>query len=148
MGISYQLHTKSSQYPNNWVIGIVIRKKTKVKGIITNPSTTLLQKELLTTHKKLKKKDKTVVTTYSIEPDTITNKTYHVHIQQYFTDYHNLLNIYSNYIGGSEWSNEIKEYRPIVNCYGKYGEVELYMIDEEIGHLGYINKHNSSLTLV
>jgi len=122
------------------VIGVMIRKKGKSKGMTTNPSYTLLEKEILTTHKKLKKVDKSVITTYSIEVDNSSKRAYHIHILLKYTNEQNYKNVLSKYIGGESWNKTIEDYGTIEYCNGKWGEVVLHEIYDEKGFTSYMSK--------
>lgn len=127
------------------VIGVMIRKKGNWKGIMTNPSYTVLEKEMLTTHKKGKKKDKSIITTYSLERDPFNKKSYHIHCIIHYSNKETLKEVFQNYIGGENWKTTIRDFIPIEYCSGKWGEVVLHEIYDEKNFTGYMSKMNCGI---
>jgi len=112
-----------------------------------NPTEGILKKQIRTLHKKLKKNDKDLTTTYVIEKD---NKwKFHSHLLINFTDEKNLHSQLSRFIGGVSWNEKESGLYPIKQCCGKYGEVETHYIYDETEFIcNYMNKTEQTKTLV
>ncbi len=129
-------------------IGIQIRKiDINENGKKYNPTTNNLHKQLKTLHRKLKKKDENLLTTYSIEKDNHKGN-FHSHLLIHYKDKDNLYNELSRFIGGSIWKERKEGFNTICGCYGKYGEVDTHYIYDEDGFINYMNKHEQSITLI
>ena len=129
-------------------IGIVIRKiNKKENGKTENPSTFNLHKQIKTLHKKLKKKDKDIITNYVIEKDTQKGK-YHSHLLIQYNDKDNLYNQLSRFIGGNVWDERKEGFDTIYSCNGKYGEIDTHYIYDEVGFFDYMNKKEISEVLI
>jgi hypothetical protein len=130
------------------VIGVTIRKIDRNDlGMISNPNMELLSKQILNLHRKTKKIDR-IVTEYVIESDNHKGK-YHTHLLIHFNDSDNLHNQLSRFVGGNVWESK----KDVINdkiekCYGKWGEIEIHQIYDEIGFRNYMNKHGISKTLI
>lgn len=105
----------------------------------------LLDKEILTLHKKLKKKD-SVTTYFSTEKDPQKGK-YHTHLLIQYNDGDNLYNQLNRFIGGNTWVNEKKGLDEVKINDGKWGEVHTHNIYDENRFIGYMNKHELTKTL-
>ena len=128
--------------------GITVRKINKLEGgTIVHPSKKELKKQITTLHKKLQKNDSNVTTEYSIEQDTHKAK-YHSHLLVRYTDESNLFNQLERFIGGSGWDNRIEGFSKVTYCDGKYGEVDVIRIYDEVGYRNYMNKSTPTRTLV
>ena len=75
-------------------IGVMIRRRSR-----TNKK--LLDKEIITLHSKLKKKD-TITTHYTTEKD-YSKGNYHTHLIIQYNDDENLHNQLNHFIGGNTW---------------------------------------------
>lgn len=129
-------------------IGIMIRKKNySDNGKIQHPTRKNLQKQFNTLHKKLKKKDKDLITDYVIERDNHKGK-FHSHLLIQYSDKNNLFNQLSRFIGGNTWNERIEGFETICGCLGKYGEVDTHYIYDEVEFLNYMNKYEQSETLI
>ena len=119
-------------------IGIMIRRRKR-----TNKK--ILDKEILTLHRKLKKRD-TVITHYSTEKD-YTKGNYHTHLMIEHNDDKNLYNQLNNFIGGNCWESENSGLDEIKINNGKWGEIHTHNIWDELRFKGYMNKHKQLKTL-
>ena len=129
-------------------IGVMIRKINKSEnGIKSNPSKQQLRKQVLTLHKKLKKSDKDISTTYVIEKDT-HKRHYHIHLLIRHMNSDNLNTQLSKFIGGNTWGYKEDTLEPIKTCQGKYGEVDTHYIYDETIFTNYMNKQDQTLTLI
>ncbi|MDX8341210.1 hypothetical protein SLH46_18570 [Draconibacterium sp. IB214405] len=128
-------------------IGVLIRKwNYGFNGKKHNPSRKNLNKQILTLHRKLKKKDN-IYTEYSIEKDPDTSR-YHVHLIIHYNYENNLNNRLSNFIGGTEWRIRTNTKGSFNECNGKYGFVHTDNLRDELKYREYINKYELSTTLV
>jgi hypothetical protein len=143
MGILYLKRIKKMNY-----LGVTIRKiNINENNKKQNVSPRTLSKEILTLHRKLKKLDKKITTTYVIEKDNHMSK-YHAHLMINYEDKLNLYNQLSRFIGGNIWEERKERLDTINGCSGKYGEVDTHFIYDEIGFLEYLNKTEQTKTLV
>jgi len=131
-------------------IGIKIRKKDiQENGKKLNPTRKNLSKQIKTLHRKLKKNDKDLTTTYVIEKDKYQIGKYHIHLLVNYKDKENLYNQLSRYIGGNIWEEKEDRYNVIYGCNGRYGEVDTHSIYDEIGFINtYMNKTQQTETLI
>lgn len=130
-------------------IGIMIRKKDYGdNGKIQFLSRKNLNKQINTLHKKLKKKDKDLTTTYVIEKDKNHRGKFHTHLLIHFTDEKNIYNQLSRFIGGNSWEERKEGFDKIYGCFGKYGEVDTHYIYDETEFKNYMNKTELTETLV
>ena len=128
-------------------IGIMIRKWDYTEnGKHINPSKKNLKRQILTLHRKLKKKDK-IWTEYSIEKDRDGNKN-HIHLLLHYTDKENLYHQLSRFIGNGEWNKREMGLNVFDECNGKYGLIHTEPIEDEWKYRGYINKKEQSTTLI
>jgi REP element-mobilizing transposase RayT len=128
-------------------IGIMIRKWDYTeKGKHINPSKKNLKRQILTLHRKLKKKDK-IWTEYSIEKDIEGNKN-HIHLLLHYTNKGNLYQHLSRFIGNGEWKKREMGLNFFDECNGKYGLIHTEPIENEWKYRGYINKKEQSTTLI
>jgi hypothetical protein len=128
-------------------IGIMIRKwDYDEKGIHINPSKRNLKRQLLTLHRKLKKRDK-VWTEYSIEKDE-NSKRNHIHLILHYTDKENLYQHLTQFIGNGEWKKREMGLSVFDECNGRFGLIHTEPIEDEWKYRGYINKKETSTTLV
>jgi len=149
MGISY---LKTTTTMNS--LGVSIRKiSISKRGRKKNISSKDYKKQILTLHRRLKKIDKEMTTSYVVERDNNHKRKFHMHLLINYTDKTNLYNQLSRFIGGNIWQ-EKKEglerkdgFDTIYGCNGKYGEVDTHYIYNEIGFLNYMNKYEQSKTL-
>ena len=129
-------------------IGVMIRKKNyDDKGKIQNPTRKNLHKQFQTLHRKLKKNDKNLITNYVIEKDNHKGK-FHSHLLIHYTDKNNLYNQLSRFIGGNLWNERKEGYYTIYGCNGKFGEVDIHPIYDEVKFMNYLNKYEQSNTLI
>jgi len=129
-------------------LGIMIRKiNISEKGIKSHPTKQQLKKQILTLHKKLKKSDKDLSTTYVIEKDNHKYQ-YHIHLLIKHTNSDNLNKQLLRFIGGNTWEDKKDSLDPIKICKGKYGEVNSHYIYDETDFINYMNKHDQTLTLI
>ena len=143
MGISY---LKTTTTMNS--LGVTIRKISISKGgRKENISSKDYNKQILTLHRKLKKIDKKMTTSYVVERDNHKNK-FHMHLLINYTDKTNLYNQLSRFIGGNAWKERKEGLDTIYGCNGKYGEVDTHYIYNEIGFINYMNKYEQSKTLI
>jgi len=119
-------------------VGIMIRRRKR-----TNKK--ILDKEILTLHRKLKKRD-TVITHFTTEKD-YTKGNYHTHLMIEHNDDKNLYNQLNNFIGGNCWESENSGLDEIKINNGKWGEVHTHNIWDELRFKGYMNKHKQLKTL-
>ena len=119
-------------------IGIMIRRRKR-----TNKK--ILDKEILTLHRKLKKRD-TVITHFTTEKD-YTKGNYHTHLMIEHNDDKNLYNQLNNFIGGNCWESENSGLDEIKINNGKWGEIHTHNIWDELRFKGYMNKHKQLKTL-
>ena len=143
MGISYLKTTKTMNF-----IGVTIRK-INISGRGKKESITpkIYNKQILTLHRKLKKLDEKISTTYVIERDNHKNK-FHAHLLINYENENNIYNQLSRFIGGNIWKEREERLQTIYGCYGKYGEVDTHLIYDEKGFTGYLNKHEQINTLI
>lgn len=127
-------------------IGVMIRKWDYVNNRSTNPSRKNLDKQILTLHQKLQKKDK-VYTEYSIEKDC-DKRRYHTHLIIHYNDEQNLYNELSRYIGGTEWKKRESGLDTFNECNGRYGLIHTEPILNEHKYRDYINKKQSITSLI
>ena len=128
-------------------IGIMIRKwDFNKKGNHINPSKKNLKRQILTLHRKLKKGDK-VYTEYSIEKDKEGNKN-HINIILHYTDKEYLYQNLSRFIGDGKWKKREIGLDVFDECNGKYGMIHTEPIVDEWKYRGYINKNETSTTLI
>ena len=143
MGISY---LKTTTTMNS--LGVTIRKiSISKRGRKENISSKDYNKQILTLHRKLKKIDKKMTTSYVVERDDNKNK-FHMHLLTNCTDKTNLYNQLSRFIGGNVWQERKEGLDTIYGCNGKYGEVDTHYIYNEIGFINYMNKYEQSKTLI
>ena len=119
-------------------VGIMIRRRKR-----TNKK--ILDKEILTLHRKLKKRD-TVITHFTTEKD-YTKGNYHTHLMIEHNDDKNLYSQLNNFIGGNCWESENSGLDEIKINNGKWGEVHTHNIWDELRFKGYMNKHKQLKTL-
>jgi hypothetical protein len=128
-------------------IGIMIRKwDINENGKHINPSKKNLKRQILTLHRKLKKRD-TVFTEYSIEKDKDLRRN-HIHIIIHFRNKKNLYQQLSKFIGNGEWKKREIGLDVFDECNGKYGLIHTEPIEDEWKYRGYINKKETSTTLI
>jgi hypothetical protein len=128
-------------------IGIMIRKWDYTeKGNPINPSKKNLKRQILTLHRKLKKGD-IVFTEFSIEKDKDGNRN-HIHLILHYTDKENLYHHLSRFIGNGEWKRREIGLNVFDECNGKYGLIHTELIEDEWKYRGYINKKETTTTLV
>jgi hypothetical protein len=128
-------------------IGIMIRKWDYTdKGKPINPTKKNLKKQIMTLHRKLKKEDQ-IFTEYSIEKDNDGNRN-HIHIILHYTNEENLYKHLAKFIGNGEWKKRKIGIDQFDECSGKYGMVHTQPIDDEWSYRNYINKIESSTTLI
>lgn len=128
-------------------IGITIRKwDYSEKGRYINPPKKILKRQILTLHRKIKKKDK-VWTEYSIEKDK-DGRRYHIHIILHYTDKENLYKHLARYVGNGEWKIREVGLDIFDECNGKYGLIHTKTIEDEWSFRGYINKEDLTTTLI
>jgi hypothetical protein len=113
-------------------IGIMIRRRSR-----TNKK--LLDKQILTLHKKLKKNDN-IITHYSTEKDYLKGN-YHSHLLIQYNNDKNLYNELNRFIGGNVWNKDYEGLDEIKINNGKWGEIHTHNIWDEVGFKGYINKN-------
>jgi len=143
MGISYIKTTTTMDS-----LGVTIRKISISKGgRKENISSKDYNKQILTLHRKLKKIDKEMTTSYVVERDNHKNK-FHMHLLIIYTDKNNLYNQLSRFIGGNIWKERKEGLDTIYGCNGKYGEVDTHYIYNEIGFINYMNKEGLTKTLI
>lgn len=126
-------------------IGVMIRKWDYYNKKSINPSRKNLDKQILTLHKKIQKKDK-IHTEYSIEKDTDKRK-YHTHLIIHYNDKQNLYNELSRFIGGTEWKKRESGLDTFDECSGTYGLIHTESIHDEQKYRDYINKNQSIKSL-
>lgn len=119
-------------------IGVMIRRRSR-----TNKK--LLDKQILTLHKKLKKNDN-IITHYSTEKDYLKGK-YHSHLLIQYNDDKNLYNELNKFIGGNSWEVDKNGLDEIKINNGIWGEIHTHNIYDEVGFIGYMNKHEITKTL-
>jgi hypothetical protein len=128
-------------------IGIMIRKWDYTeKGNHINPSKKNLKRQILTLHRKLKKGDK-VYTEYSIEKDNDGNRN-HIHIILHYSDKENLYQNLSRFIGDGKWKKREMGLDIFDECNGKYGLIHTEPIEDEWKYRNYLNKKESTMTLI
>lgn len=113
-------------------IGIMIRRRSR-----TNKK--LLDKQILTLHKKLKKNDN-IITHYSTEKDYLKGR-YHSHLLIQYNNDKNLYNELNRFIGGNVWNKDYEGLDEVKINNGKWGEIHTHNIWDEVGFKGYINKN-------
>lgn len=113
-------------------IGIMIRRRSR-----TNKK--LLDKQILTLHKKLKKNDD-IITHYSTEKDYLKGN-YHSHLLIQYNNDKNLYNELNRFIGGNVWNKDYEGLDEVKINNGKWGEIHTHNIWDEVGFKGYINKN-------
>jgi len=113
-------------------IGIMIRRRSR-----TNKK--LLDKQILTLHKKLKKNDN-IITHYSTEKDYLKGN-YHSHLLVQYNNDKNLYNELNRFIGGNVWNKDYEGLDEVKINNGKWGEIHTHNIWDEVGFKGYINKN-------
>lgn len=113
-------------------IGIMIRRRSR-----TNKK--LLDKQILTLHKKLKKNDN-IITHYSTEKDYLKGN-YHSHLLIQYNNDKNLHNELNRFIGGNVWDKDYEGLDEVKINNGKWGEIHTHNIWDEVGFKGYINKN-------
>jgi len=144
MGISY---LKTTTTMNS--LGVTIRKISISKGgRKENISSKDYNKQILTLHRKLKKIDKEMTTSYVVERDNKHKRKFHMHLLINYTDKTNLYNQLSRFIGGNTWQERKEGLDTIYGCNGKYGEVDTHYIYNEIGFINYMNKEGLTKTLI
>ena len=144
MGISY---LKTTTTMNS--LGVTIRKiSISKRGRKENISSKDYNKQILTLHRKLKKIDKKMTTSYVVERDNRHKRKFHMHLLINYTDKTNLYNQLSRFIGGNAWKERKEGLDTIYGCNGKYGEVDTHYIYNEIGFINYMNKYEQSKTLI
>ena len=119
-------------------IGIMIRRRNR-----TNKK--LLDKEIITLHSKLKKKD-TITTHYTTEKD-YSKGNYHTHLIIQYNDDKNLYNQLNKFIGGNTWKVNKSGLDEVKINNGKWGEIHTHPLWNEEGFKGYMNKHELTKTL-
>ena len=105
----------------------------------------LLDKEIITLHSKLKKKD-TITTHYTTEKD-YSKGNYHTHLIIQYNDDKNLYNQLNNFIGGNTWKVNKSGLDEVKINNGKWGEIHTHPLWNEDGFRGYMNKHELTKTL-
>jgi hypothetical protein len=144
MGTSY---LKTTTTMNS--LGVTIRKISISKGgRKENISSKDYNKQILTLHRKLKKIDKKMTTSYVVERDNRHKRKFHMHLLINYTDKTNLYNQLSRFIGGNIWKERKEGLDTIYGCNGKYGEVDTHCIYNEIGFINYMNKDGLTKTLI
>lgn len=113
-------------------IGVMIRRRSR-----TNKK--LLDKQILTLHKKLKKNDN-IITHYSTEKDYLKGN-YHSHLLIQYNNDKNLYNELNRFIGGNVWNKDYEGLDEVKINNGKWGEIHTHQIWDEVGFKGYMNKH-------
>lgn len=99
----------------------------------------LLDKQILTLHKKLKKNDD-IITHYSTEKDYLKGN-YHSHLLIQYNNDKNLYNELNRFIGGNVWNKDYEGLDEVKINNGKWGEIHTHNIWDEVGFKGYINKN-------
>jgi hypothetical protein len=126
-------------------IGIRLRKINVTKsGSVHSTSKKNIKKQILTLHRKIKKKDE-IKTEYVIEKDDQKGR-YHSHLVIHYNDENNLYNQLNRFIGGSTWISENSGFDEVKTNNGKWGEVSLHNLYDVDGFIGYMNKYNPSET--
>jgi len=127
-------------------IGVMIRIiYVSEHGNVHSPSKKNIKKQLLTLHRKIKKRDD-IKTHYSIEKDNHKGR-YHTHLVIYYNDEKNLYNQLNRFIGGDTWISENSGFDEVKENKGKWGEISLHNLYDVDGFIGYMNKDNPSETL-
>ena len=119
-------------------IGIMIRRRNR-----TNKK--LLDKEIITLHSKLKKRD-TITTHYTTEKD-YSKGNYHTHLIIQYNDDKNLYNQLNHFIGGNTWEVDKSGLDEVKINNGKWGEIHTHHLWDENGFNRYMNKHELTKTL-
>ena len=119
-------------------VGIMIRRRKR-----TNKK--ILDKEILTLHRKLKKRD-TVITHFTTEKD-YTKRNYHTHLIIEHNDDRNLYNQLNHFIGGNCWESDKSGLDEVKINNGIWGEIHTHNIWDEKGFKGYMNKYELIKTL-
>ena len=100
-------------------IGIMIRRRNR-----TNKK--LLDKEIITLHSKLKKRD-TITTHYTTEKD-YSKGNYHTHLIIQYNDDKNLYNQLNHFIGGNTWEVDKSGLDEVKINQGKWGETPIFFV--------------------
>ena len=119
-------------------IGIMIRRKKRINK-------KLLNKEIITLHRKLKKNDD-IITHFSTEKD-YSKGNYHTHLIIKHNDDKNLYNQLNNFIGGNIWEVDKSGLEEVKINNGKWGEIHTHNLYNEVGFMGYMNKYELTKTL-
>ena len=120
--------------------GITIRRKELL-------SKKVLNKQILTIHKRLKKNKNKVITYYKHERDQVNTKL-HSHLCILTEDKERLKDILSRFIGSEEWLDNNNSYKGL-DANGKWGEIHLHeMYDDGVGFINYIDKYETARVLV
>lgn len=127
-------------------VGVVIRKVIiSEQGKVRLPTIKNIKKQLLTLHRKIKKKDE-IKTEYIIEKDDKKGK-YHTHLIIHYNDENNLYNQLNRFIGGSTWISENSGFDEVKMNNGKWGEVRIHnLYDIDRFKKYYMDKYNPSET--
>ena len=129
-------------------LAVLIRKWDKDKnGKFLVPTRKLLQKQILTLHKKLKKCDNEIVTEYSIEKD-IDRNSLHIHLIIKFQNKISLYKMLGRFIGGGEWILRYEGVGSFDECSGLYGLIHIENIRDEKKYRSYMNKKDISRVLI
>lgn len=126
------------------IIGFTVRKFTVKNGKKTSPSKLSLEYQMKTLHKKIKREDETLSTSYSIEKDE-TGTGYHIHLIFRYTDFENLRNKIKKYIGGSNWTKDTTSTKNYL-CIGNFGIAYQHLVYSD-NFLPYMDKYNPVINL-
>jgi hypothetical protein len=127
-------------------IGVLIRKvDVNEEGIKTPVTRSQYRKQLITLLKKLKKKDPSIWFQYSIEKDDC--RRFHIHMIIHYNHSKNLYNELFRFIGGVGSTIKKNEIEGLETIQGRFGEIDLHTIWNEVGFIHYINKYQPSESL-
>jgi hypothetical protein len=128
-------------------IGAVIRKDQIIEnGKVRFPSKKNFKKQILTFHRRTKKKDD-IKTQYTFEKDDHRFIKYHAHLVIHYNDEKNLYNQLNRFIGGNDWIIVKDGLHDIKINKGRWGEIRLHdLYDVEGFEKGYMSKFNPSET--
>lgn len=134
------------KYLSMKTIGVRIRKMNVSKHGNAHPlSKKNIKKQILTLHRKIKKKDD-IKTHYAIEKDDHRGR-FHTHLVIHYNDEQNLYKQLNRFIGGSTWVSENSGLDEVKENKGKWGEISVHNLYDVDGFIGYMNKNNPSETL-
>lgn len=131
----------------NQKYAVLIRKWNKGDSGYTPTGLKEMGKQVKTVHRKLKKRSNHVTTEYVIEKDEDRN-TYHVHLLLTIDNKSTAMDVFSRYIGGTDWIIRDSGAGIFDECNGEFGMIHIEPVRDEMKYRRYMSKKHEYKVLV